>query len=130
MSATPWTGGLLMGVEMNQHPELWSAVQIAVPLLDMIRYEQIAAGASWVGEYGCVSIPAERAFLASISPYQNLKKGAKYPTPSIWTTTRSQMKLTSATQIKQHKVSASPDNPEYLVRSEKSGAIAAHITLS
>ncbi|MBL0172023.1 MAG: S9 family peptidase [Gemmatimonadaceae bacterium] len=81
-------GGLLMGVEMNQHPELWNAVQIAVPLLDMMRYEQIAAGASWVGEYGSVSIPAERAFLAGISPLQNLKAGVKYPTPFIWTTTK------------------------------------------
>ena len=81
-------GGLLMGVEMNQHPELWNAVQIAVPLLDMMRYVQIAAGASWVGEYGSVSIPAEREFLASISPLHNLKAGVKYPTPFIWTTTK------------------------------------------
>ena len=81
-------GGLLMGVEMTQHPELWNAVDIQVPLLDMLRYEQIDAGTSWVGEYGSVSNPAERAFLASISPYQNLKSGVKYPTPLIWTTTK------------------------------------------
>ena len=54
----------------------------------MLRYEQIAAGASWVGEYGGVSNPDERAFLASISPYQNLKAGVKYPEPFIWTTTK------------------------------------------
>ena len=59
-----------------------------MPLLDMLRYEQIEAGASWVGEYGSVSVPAERAFLASISPYQNLKAGVKYPEPLIWTTTK------------------------------------------
>ena len=81
-------GGLLMGVELTQHPDLWTAVDIQVPLLDMLRYEQIAAGTSWVGEYGSVSIPAERAFLASISPYENLKAGVKYPTPLIWTTTK------------------------------------------
>jgi prolyl oligopeptidase len=81
-------GGLLMGVEMTQHPELWHAVDIQVPLLDMMRFEQIDAGTSWVGEYGSVSNPAERAFLASISPYQNLKKGVAYPTPLIWTTTK------------------------------------------
>ncbi len=81
-------GGLLMGVEMNQRPDLWNAVQIAVPLLDMLRYEQIAAGASWVGEYGSVSVPAERAFLASISPLNNLKADVKYPMPFIWTTTK------------------------------------------
>ncbi|MGH6970860.1 MAG: prolyl oligopeptidase family serine peptidase, partial [Caulobacteraceae bacterium] len=80
-------GGLLMGVEMEQHPELWRAVDIEVPLLDMLRYEKIGAGASWVGEYGSVEVPAERAFLASISPYQNLKAGARYPEPLFVTAT-------------------------------------------
>ncbi len=81
-------GGLLMGVEFTQHPELWNAVDMQVPLLDMLRYEKIEAGASWVGEYGSVSNPAQRAFLASISPYQNLKAGVRYPMPFIWTTTK------------------------------------------
>ncbi|WP_375270705.1 prolyl oligopeptidase family protein [Sphingomonas sp.] len=81
-------GGLLMGVEFNQHPDLWKAVAIQVPLLDMIRYEGIAAGASWVDEYGSVSVPEERAFLQKISPYQNLRRGVNYPEPYIWTTTK------------------------------------------
>jgi prolyl oligopeptidase len=81
-------GGLLMGVEFTQHPELWNAVDIQVPLLDMLRFEKIAAGASWVGEYGSVSVPEQRAFLASISPYNNLKPGVAYPEPLIWTTTK------------------------------------------
>ena len=81
-------GGLLMGVEFTQHPELWHAVDIQVPLLDMLRYEQIQAGASWTGEYGSVADPAQRAFLASISPYNNLKAGVAYPEPLIWTTTK------------------------------------------
>lgn len=81
-------GGLLMGVEFNQHPDLWKAVTIQVPLLDMIRYEQIAAGASWVDEYGSVSVPEEKAFLEKISPYANIRKGVAYPEPYIWTTTK------------------------------------------
>jgi prolyl oligopeptidase len=81
-------GGLLMGVEFTQHPELWHAVDIQVPLLDMLRFEKIQAGASWTGEYGSVSNPEQRAFLASISPYNNLKAGVKYPEPLIWTTTK------------------------------------------
>ena len=81
-------GGLLMGVQMTQHPELFSAVDIQVPLLDMLRYEYIQAGASWVGEYGSVTVPAERAFLASISPLHNLRSNVSYPTPLIWTTTK------------------------------------------
>ena len=80
-------GGLLMGVEFNQHPEMWKAVVIQVPLLDMLGYEHMSAGASWVGEYGSVSVPEERAFLASISPYNQLKADGRYPEPLIFTTT-------------------------------------------
>jgi prolyl oligopeptidase len=81
-------GGLLMGVEFTQHPEMWTAVDIQVPLLDMLRYEQIAAGSSWVGEYGSVSVPAERKFLEYLSPYNNVHANVKYPEPLIWTTTK------------------------------------------
>ena len=81
-------GGLLMGVELTQHPELWNAVDIQVPLLDMIRFTQIGAGASWVGEYGSPDIPEERAFLETISPYQNLKAGTAYPEPLFVTSTK------------------------------------------
>jgi prolyl oligopeptidase len=81
-------GGLLMGVEMTQRPDLWGAVAIQIPLLDMLRYEQLSAGSSWVGEYGSMRVPAERAFWEKTSPYQQLRRGAQYPEPFIWTTTR------------------------------------------
>jgi len=82
-------GGLLMGVQFVQHPDLWTAVDIEVPLLDMIRISKIAAGASWEGEYGSVeNDPAVRAFWDKTSPYQNLRKGVAYPEPFIFTTTK------------------------------------------
>ena len=82
-------GGLLMGVEFIQHPEMWKAVVIDVPLLDMIRISKIAAGASWQGEYGDVNAdPAVKAFWLKTSPYQNLRKGVDYPEPFIFTTTK------------------------------------------
>ena len=81
-------GGLLTGVEFIQHPELWHAAEIEVPLLDMIRISKIAAGASWEGEYGSIDDPAVRAFWEKTSPYQNLKAGVAYPTPFIFTTTK------------------------------------------
>ena len=81
-------GGLLMGVEFTQHPEEWGAVAILVPLLDMLSYEHLSAGASWVGEYGSASVPAERAFWVATSPYNQLKQGVKYPEPLIFTTTK------------------------------------------
>lgn len=81
-------GGLLMGVQMTQNPELFNAIDIAVPLLDMERMEQIAAGTSWVGEYGSMAVPEEREFLARISPYRQLQRGRSYPPPLVWTTTK------------------------------------------
>ncbi len=81
-------GGLLVGVEFNQHPELWHAVVIQVPLLDMLRFDQIGAGASWVAEYGSPKDPAEAAFLRTISPYHNLRPGVQYPEPFFLTSTK------------------------------------------
>jgi prolyl oligopeptidase len=82
-------GGLLMGVEFTQRPDLWGAVVIDVPLLDMIRISKIAAGASWQGEYGDINAnPQAMAFWLKTSPYQNLHAGTKYPEPFIFTTTK------------------------------------------
>jgi prolyl oligopeptidase len=78
-----------MGVAMVQHPELFNAITIQIPLLDMIRISKIARGASWQGEYGDVNAdPAVRAFWEKTSPYQNLRRGVKYPEPYIFTTTK------------------------------------------
>ena len=81
-------GGLLMGVALTQRPELYNAIVVQVPLFDMIRYSQIGAGASWVGEYGDPAIPSERAVIAKYDPYSNLKAGKKYPEVFIETSTK------------------------------------------
>ncbi|MEM7600880.1 MAG: prolyl oligopeptidase family serine peptidase [Verrucomicrobiota bacterium] len=81
-------GGLLMGVMLNQRPDLWNAVVIQVPLLDMLRYHKMLAGASWVGEYGSPDIPREREFLESISPYHNFNASKPYPVPFFVTSTK------------------------------------------
>ncbi|KXV73741.1 hypothetical protein AD953_15000, partial [Acetobacter malorum] len=80
-------GGLLSGVQMTQHPDLWNAVIIGVPLLDMEHFETMSAGASWAAEYGSMSMPAEADFLRSISPVQHLKADVSYPEPFIFTAT-------------------------------------------
>jgi len=81
-------GGLLMGVELTQRPELWNAVVVQVPLLDMLRYNKLLAGASWVAEYGDPDKPDERAFLEKISPYQAITGGRTYPEPFFVTSTK------------------------------------------
>jgi prolyl oligopeptidase len=71
-------GGLLMGAMMVQRPELFSAIYIAVPLLDMMRYHKLLAGASWMAEYGDPE-GAERDFWLAKSPLHNLRAEQNYP---------------------------------------------------
>jgi prolyl oligopeptidase len=81
-------GGLLTTTTMVQRPELLGAVVSQVPLVDMLRYHKLLAGASWIAEYGDPDKPDERAFIAKYSPYQNVRKDAKYPPAFIYTSTR------------------------------------------
>lgn len=81
-------GGLLMGVQLTERPDLWNAVVVQVPLLDMINFTHMSAGASWQGEYGNPDDPVEGAFLRKISPYHNVKAGVAYPEPLFETSTK------------------------------------------
>jgi prolyl oligopeptidase len=81
-------GGLLMGVMLTQAPQLFKAVVCQVPLLDMKRYHDLLAGASWVAEYGDPSKPEEWEYIRKYSPYQNVFKDRKYPRTLFTTSTR------------------------------------------
>lgn len=81
-------GGVLTSVTMTQHPELINAAVIESPLIDMLRYHELPAGASWIGEYGDPRIPEEAAWIARYSAHQNLRPGAEYPRVYITTNTR------------------------------------------
>lgn len=80
-------GGLLMGVEFTQRPELYNAVVCLVPLLDMKRYNKLLAGASWMAEYGDPDVPEEWAYIGKYSPYHNVKPDARYPRVFFYTST-------------------------------------------
>ncbi|HST44028.1 MAG TPA: DUF2945 domain-containing protein [Luteimonas sp.] len=58
----------------------------------------------------------------------NLRKGSKveWQTPQGKAVGKVEKKLTAPTKIKGHKVSASADDPQYLVTSDASGKQAAH----
>ncbi|MGH3879284.1 MAG: prolyl oligopeptidase family serine peptidase [Actinophytocola sp.] len=81
-------GGLLTGVMLTRYPDLFGAVVIQVPLLDMRRYHKLLAGASWIAEYGDPDEPADWAFLREYSPYQNVRSGRTYPPTLVLTSTR------------------------------------------
>ncbi|MET9882085.1 prolyl oligopeptidase family serine peptidase [Streptomyces sp. NPDC006430] len=81
-------GGLLMGAMLVRYPELFGAVVAKVPLLDMLRYHRLLAGASWIAEYGDPDDEGDRRHLEAISPYHNLCADRPYPPLLLMTSTR------------------------------------------
>jgi len=80
-------GGLLLGVALTQRPDLFAALDIGVPLLDMRRYNRLLAGASWMGEYGNPDVAEDWDFIKEYSPYQNLDPDTEYPKVLFYTST-------------------------------------------
>ena len=81
-------GGLLVGAIFTQRPDLLNAVVCRVPLLDMVRYTKLLAGASWAAEYGDPEDPKMREAILRYSPYQNVFPDRKYPKVFIETSTK------------------------------------------
>jgi len=72
-------GGLLTGAAITQEPDLFGAVYVGVPLLDMIRYHLFSIAKYWIPEYGSSEEPEQFKYILKYSPYHNVKKGTNYP---------------------------------------------------
>jgi prolyl oligopeptidase len=72
-------GGLLVGAAVTQRPDLFRAVVCQVPLLDMLRYQQLRIARLWIPEYGSAEDPAQFAWLYAYSPYHQVRSGERYP---------------------------------------------------
>ncbi|HZN02929.1 MAG TPA: prolyl oligopeptidase family serine peptidase [Candidatus Polarisedimenticolia bacterium] len=78
-------GGLLVGAALTQRPDLFKAVVCAVPLLDMLRYQNFQIARLWVPEYGSAEDAAQFKYLYAYSPYHHVKKGTAYPATLLTT---------------------------------------------
>ncbi|MCL2595335.1 MAG: prolyl oligopeptidase family serine peptidase, partial [Promicromonosporaceae bacterium] len=81
-------GGLLMGNMLSTYPELFGAIVIQVPLLDMRRFSILLAGASWMAEYGDPDDPADWTYLQNYSAYHQIDADRHYPPVLLLTSTR------------------------------------------
>ena len=81
-------GGLLTGAVLTRNPQLFGAVLIGVPLLDMQRFHKLLAGASWMAEYGDPDNAEDWAYLKEFSPYHQVKEEAEYPPVLLYTSTK------------------------------------------
>ncbi|WP_407067684.1 prolyl oligopeptidase family serine peptidase [Marilutibacter alkalisoli] len=80
-------GGLLTGNMLTQYPELFGAIVVQVPLLDMRRYHKLLAGASWMAEYGNPDT-ADWEFIKTFSAYHLFDPAKEYPPAIFMTSTR------------------------------------------
>jgi prolyl oligopeptidase len=88
MGAFGWSnGGLMAGVVATQRPDLFNAVIIGAPLLDMKRFSHMLAGASWMGEYGDPDTD-DWEYIKKYSPYHNIHPDTKYPEVLFMTSTK------------------------------------------
>jgi prolyl oligopeptidase len=72
-------GGLLVGAALTQRPDLFRAVVCQVPLLDMLRYQNLRIARLWIPEYGSPEEVAQFRWLYDYSPYHRVRRGERYP---------------------------------------------------
>ena len=72
-------GGLLAGVAITQHPELFAGAAIDAGLFDMARYSRFAGGWRWTPEFGSPDNASALRVLLAYSPLQNVRPGVHYP---------------------------------------------------
>lgn len=78
-------GGLLTATTLTQRPELFKAVVIGAPVIDMLRYHLFFGGRHWIPDYGSVEEEEMFHYLLAYSPYHNVKDGTHYPATLIVT---------------------------------------------
>ncbi|MCB9284042.1 MAG: S9 family peptidase [Lewinellaceae bacterium] len=71
-------GGLLVGVSITQHPELFQAAVAYSGIYDMIRYPLFTIGSKWAFDFGLSNQAREFDYLFAYSPLHNVQPAA-YP---------------------------------------------------
>ena len=81
-------GGYLVGVCMNQRPDLFGVAIPEVGVMDQLRFNQFTVGKAWESDYGSPQNPADFPHLLRFSPYHSLKDGVTYPATLVTTADR------------------------------------------
>lgn len=83
------SGGMLTAVTVTQHPELFGAVYIGVPVTDLAEMSANASGIirGQKSEFGDWDDPEVFKAIMRYSPYQNIRAGVRYPPVLLVTST-------------------------------------------
>lgn len=71
--------GMMAGAALAQRPELFAAVTIDYPALDMVRLDRFTGGRQWRSDFGSPDDAADFRALLAYSPYHTLQPGRCYP---------------------------------------------------
>ncbi|WP_231550501.1 prolyl oligopeptidase family serine peptidase [Chitinibacter sp. ZOR0017] len=87
-------GGWLVARTMQQAAQRadllpLGAVVCEMPVLDLLRYPELGAGASWLAEYGNPAKPEQASWLAALSPYHCVQPASAHRYPPILLSTAS-----------------------------------------
>ncbi len=86
LAAFGWSnGGLLMGAMITQRPDLFKALAVGAPVIDMLRYHKFHGGRFWIPDYGNPDEPKAFRYLLKYSPYHRIRNGVEYPSILIAT---------------------------------------------
>jgi prolyl oligopeptidase len=72
-------GGIFVGRAVTAAPELFAAAIFDVPVMDTVRFETTANGATNTGEFGTVAVEPEFKALLAMSTYHQIRDGTAYP---------------------------------------------------
>jgi prolyl oligopeptidase len=75
--------GMLAGAVLVQRSNLFAAVTIDYPALDMVRLDQFTGGKQWRSDFGSTEDPEDFRALLAYSPYHTLKQGTCYPATMV-----------------------------------------------
>jgi prolyl oligopeptidase len=69
----------LAAAALTQRPELFAAVTLDHPILDLLRFDRFTGGARWKSEFGSPEDPGDFRRLLDYSPLHAVEKGVCYP---------------------------------------------------
>lgn len=78
-------GGMTAGACVAQRPGLFGAAIVEAGVLDLLRFDQLGAGAIWRPEYGWPASPGDARALQACSPLHRLRHGTVYPATLVLT---------------------------------------------